>query len=128
MNIIYDKYILKLDSINTAVSNVYDYRTHYREFIIIEAEKYFNPTNYSRIVFKELNLKGNEIVVLDLSNISGLSMDSFFIWNFIVKNDKLYDEKFTKINLLENSEFEGYFKDYLFKKMKKIRNNQYQMA
>lgn len=126
MNNIYDKYILEFNSINTAFSNVYDYREHNREFIIIEAEKYSNPTNYSRMVFKKLNLKGNETVVLDLSNLSGLSTDSFYIWNFIIKNNELYDEKFTKINLLNNSEFEKNFKDYLFKKMKKIRDKEYQ--
>ena len=128
MNTIYDKYMLKFNSMGTAFSNVYDYRKFYKSFIIIEAEKYSNPTNYSRFVFEKLGLKGDEVIILDLSNISGMSMNSFFIWKFILDDNKLSDEKFIQINLLRNDEYEKYFKDYLFSKMKKIRSTQYKMA
>ena len=128
MNTIYDKYILKFNSIGTEFSNVYDYRKNNKKIIIIEAEKYSNPTNYSEIIFEKLNIKHDEIIILDLSNINGISMDSFYIWNFIIEDNKLIDENFIKIGLLNNKEYERYFKDYLFMKMKKMRNAQCQMA
>ncbi len=128
MNNIYKKSILKFNNISTAFSIVYDYRINNRNLIIIEAEKYINPTNYSGVVFKELNLKGDEVIVIDLSNLSGLSLDSFYIWSFISKNNELLDEKFSKINTFPNIEYEKCFKEYLFQKIKNIRNKQYQLS
>lgn len=124
MNIMCKQFVLKFNNVGTAFSNVYDYRINEKKLIIIEAEKYTNPTNYSREIFKELNLKGNEVVVVDLSNLSGISMSSFYIWKFISKDDMLIDEKFNKINTFEDCEYEKYFKEYLFKKMKKVREKE----
>ncbi len=124
MNTMYKQSVLKFNSISTAFSNVYDYRINKMQLIIIEAEKYTNPTNYSKEIFKMLDLKGNEIIVVDLSNLSGVSMDSFYVWQFISENNELIDEKFKKINTLQNCEYEKYFKEYLFKKLKKVREEE----
>lgn len=127
MSTMYKKSILKFNNISTAFSNVYDYRINKIQLIIIEAEKYTNPTNYSKEIFEMLDLKGNEIIVVDLSNLSGVSIDSFYVWQLIIENNELIDEKFNKINILQNCEYEKYFKEYLLKKIKKVRAEEHKL-
>ena len=109
-------------------SMIYDYRDIGKNTVIIEAENHINPTEYTENIYKILDLKNDTFVILDLTNIYGMSKDSLYQWIFIEENNELIDEDFISIDKIDwlgkdYKESNSIFKVYFFNKYKKYRNN-----
>lgn len=108
-------------------SMIYDYRIENKNVVIIEAENHTNPTDYTETIYDLLKLNNDTIVILDLSNLYGVSKDSLYQWIFIEENNELVDEKFIPINKVrwlkdELKESNKLFKKYFLNKIKKFNN------
>ena len=108
-------------------SMIYDYRIENKNVVIIEAENHTNPTDYTETIYDLLKLNNDTIVILDLSNLYGVSKDSLYQWIFIEENNELVDEKFIPINKViwlkdELKESNKLFKKYFLNKLKKFNN------
>lgn len=108
-------------------SMIYDYRIENKNVVIIEAENHTNPTDYTETIYDLLKLNNDTIVILDLSNLYGVSKDSLYQWIFIEENNELVDEKFIPINKVawlkeELKDINKLFKKYFFNKRKKFNN------
>lgn len=121
-----DKYKIsyKEDNYIIGESSVYDYRKYGYEFIIIESDNLANPTNYTEYVYKELNISKDITVILDLSNLYGMSNDSIYNWIFEIEDDELQAEDFIalsnkRFNILDI--FSKAIKNYLHEKFYMIR-------
>ena len=106
---------------------IYDYRIENKNVVIIEAENQTNPTDYTETIYDLLKLNNDTIVILDLSNLYGVSKDSLYQWIFIEENNELVDEKFIPINKVrwlkdELKESNKLFKKYFLNKLKKFNN------
>ena len=108
---------------------IYDYRDIGKNIVIIEAENHINPTEYTENIYKILDLKNDTFVILDLTNIYGMSKDSLYQWIFIEENNELIDEDFISIDKIDwlgkdYKESNSIFKVYFFNKYKKYRSNE----
>ena len=108
-------------------SMIYDYRIENKNVVIIEAENHTNPTDYTETIYDLLKLNNDTIVILDLSNLYGVSKDSLYQWIFIEENNELVDEKFIPINKVrwlkdELKESNKLFKKYFLNKLQKFNN------
>lgn len=106
-------------------SMIYDHRLENKNMVIIEAENNINPTNYTEIIYDLLKLNNDIVVILDLSNLYGVSQDSLYQWVFITEGQELVDEDFipiSKINWLkeEYKENNNLFKSYFLNKTRKF--------
>lgn len=106
---------------------VYDYRMKNKDVVIIETENHINPTDYTEIIYNTLKLNSKTIVILDLSNLYGISKDSLYQWIFIEKENKLEDEEFipiNKVNWLEEKykDSNKLLKKYFLTKTKKLKS------
>lgn len=124
MNLVCKEYRINLNNSQSEYTNIYDCRDCNKDFIIIEAQNYTNPTEYSELLYKSLKLNGTEIIVVDLSSLVGVSRDSFYLWRFVTKEGSLVGESFEKINSIENNRYGIDFKKYLLNKCKKIRQHE----
>ena len=119
------EFLDETNSIRTTI--IYDYRTENKDVVIIEAENHINPTDYTEAIYNILKLNSNTIVILDLSNLYGMSKDSLYQWLFIEKENELDDEKFipiNKINWLDDKykDSNELFKKYFLDKVRKYKN------
>lgn len=108
-------------------SMIYDYRDIGKNIVIIEAENHINPTDYTEIIYDTLKLNSKTIVILDLSNLYGISKDSLYQWIFIEKENELEDEEFipiNKVNWLEEKykDSNELFKKYFLRKVRKYKS------
>lgn len=124
MNFICKEYRLNLNEISNEYANIYDCRACNKNFIIIEAQNYTNPIEYSKLLYYNLKLEGTEVIIIDLSSLVGISRDSFYIWNFKGRKGILINETFDRIESIENNKYGLDFKKYLLNKCKKVRQHE----
>ncbi len=124
MNFICKEYRLNLNQMQNEYANIYDCRSSNKNFIIIEAQNYTNPIDYSKSLYYNLKLEGTEVIIIDLSSLVGISRDSFYIWNFVGRNGVLINETFDRIASIENNRYVLDFKKYLLNKCKKVRQRE----
>lgn len=124
-----NKYRIEFSDENNSkkTSMIYDYRVENKNIVIIEAENHINPTDYTETIYDILKLNNDTIVILDLSDLYGVSKDSLYQWVFIEENNKLVDEKFIPINKVrwlkdELKDSNKLFKKYFLSKRKKFNN------
>ncbi|MGL5067236.1 MAG: hypothetical protein ACRC6T_05325 [Sarcina sp.] len=104
---------------------IYDYRKENKNIVIIESENHINPTDYTEVIHDILKLKNDIFVILDLTDMYGMSEDSLYQWVFIEEDNELVDEMFipiNKIDWLNYKDINKCFKEYILKKTRKFNN------